>query len=674
MDDRHLSTNGAVATRWRPIGDASREGGGVLSISPIYQGDDRRGVRYYLEKVANSRDDYYIGRGEAPGVWLGHGAAALDLSGTVDADAYLAVMDGRSPADAGRLVDRQGEHRVCGWSLTFSTPKSLSLLWAFGGHRVADAVRSAHDQAVSETVAFLEQEVVRARRGHGGAILHDVDGLVGAAFRHRSSRAGDPQLHTHVIVANLVRSTQDGRWSGLDSRGLYDLKTAAGAVYRSALRATLAPLGLRWVVRADGLGEVADIHRGLLRAFSVQRCRIEAEMGRTGHTSQAAAQVAAYRVRPPKDPALAATDDDGLRTRWAGQLSRLRLGGRPARRSDITRCLGRDKHGPTTQAEQRRVVGVLAGAYPPPQKQRRPHRRLTEHASTLTRAQIIKAAAAAMDLEPGQLRQAVERLIARPEVVPLLASPGMGARPERRRYSSRDLVSIEHELVEGALRRRGQRCGLVPTCTRAAAEATFPDLGDDQRRALRRLLSSGDGIEVIVGPGGTGKTFLLAAARDAWEKAGYRVHGAALAALAAAQLEAGSGIAATTIHQLLDDLGSTASSGFTNGDIVVVDEAAMVGSRTLATLARLAEDAGAKLVLTGDHRQLPEIDAGGGFRLLAETLSASDLIENRRQVAAWERAALAELRAGSVPAALAAYAEHERIWQPIKPTPRAKRS
>ena len=124
----------------------------MLSISPIYQGDDRRGVRYYLDKVANSRDDYYIGRGEAPGVWLGRGTASLGVSGAVDADSYLAVMDGRSPAGAGRLVDRRGEHRVCGWSLTFSTPKSLSLLWAFGGQQVAHAVRSAHDQAVSETI------------------------------------------------------------------------------------------------------------------------------------------------------------------------------------------------------------------------------------------------------------------------------------------------------------------------------------------------------------------------------------------------------------------------------------------------------------------------------------------------------------------------------------------
>ena len=649
----------ATGTDWGP----RPECGWVLSISPIYQGDDRRGVRYYLDKVANSRDDYYIGRGEAPGVWLGRGTAGLGLSGTVDADSYLAVMEGRSPAGACRLVDRQGKHRVCGWSLTFSTPKSLSLLWAFGDQRVADAVCSAHDRAVGETLNFLELEAARARRGHGGAILHDVDGLIGAAFRHRSSRAGDPQLHTHVIVANLVRSTQDGRWSGLDSRGIYDLKTAAGAVYQSALRATLAPLGLRWAVRADGLGEVADIDRRLLRAFSVQRRKIEAEMKQTGHSSRAAAQIAAYRVRPPKDPALAAAEDDGLRARWSTRLKEIGLGRRVACVTDVTRCLGRETSGPTSQAETERVIRVLTGADPRPEKQRRPHRRLTEQASTLTRAQIIRAVATAMDLQPDRLRQVVERLLARPEVVPLLASPGMGARPERRRYTTKDLLEVEHGLLECAISRQGEGCGAVPTRIAAAVELAHPELGDDQRLVLRRLLSNGNGIEIIVGPAGTGKTFLLAAARDAWRRAGYRVHGAALAALAASQLQAGSGIAATTIHQLLDDVSRTESKGLTDKDVLVLDEAAMVGSRTLAVLACLAEQTGAKLVLTGDHRQLPEIDAGGGFRLLAEALEAGRLSENRRQVAAWERVALAELRAGSVPSALAAYAEHGRIWQ-----------
>jgi ATP-dependent exoDNAse (exonuclease V) alpha subunit len=167
---------------------------------------------------------------------------------------------------------------------------------------------------------------------------------------------------------------------------------------------------------------------------------------------------------------------------------------------------------------------------------------------------------------------------------------------------------------------------------------------------------------VIVGAAGTGKTFLLAAARAAWLKAGFRVHGAALAALAAAQLEAGSGIPSVTVHRLLDDLGRPESAGLSDTDVVVIDEAAMVGSRILAILAEHARWAGAKLVLAGDHRQLPEIDAGGGFRLLAEVLEAGRLGENRRQHADWERYALAELREGSVSEAVAAYVEHGRVW------------
>ena len=168
-----------------------------------------------------------------------------------------------------------------------------------------------------------------------------------------------------------------------------------------------------------------------------------------------------------------------------------------------------------------------------------------------------------------------------------------------------------------------------------------------------------------MGAAGTGKTFLLDAARAAWNAAGFRVHGAASAALAAAQLEAGSGIPSVTVHRLLDDLSRPESTGLSATDIVVVDEATMVGSRTLAVPAHLAGRTGAKLVLAGDHCQLPAIDAGGGFRLLAERLGAGQLHDNRRQRSDWERHALAELRTGSVPAAIAAYVDHGRVWQAI---------
>ena len=101
-------------------------------------------------------------------------------------------------------------------------------------------------------------------------------------------------------------------------------------------------------------------------------------------------------------------------------------------RSDVTRCFGRERRGAASQAEVQWTIAMLAGAYAPPEKQRQPHQRFTEHVSTLTRAQIMRAVVTAMDRQPSQLQQAIERLVARPEVVPLLANPAMGARPERR--------------------------------------------------------------------------------------------------------------------------------------------------------------------------------------------------------------------------------------------------
>ncbi len=633
----------------------------MLSISPIRDCQGRHGVRYYLEVVANSRDDYYAGRGEAPGIWLGGGAAALGLAGTVDAGQYLAVMQGRVPDGEGHLLERSAGRKVLGWDLTFSSPKSLSLLWAIGDVEVSTAIRRAHDKAVAETVAWLEGAVARARRGHGGTTLHDVEGLVAAGFCHRTSRAGDPQLHTHVVVANAVKSVEDHRWTGLDSRGLYSMQTAAGSIYQSALRAELAPLGLRWAVRPDGLGESADIDHRLLRVFSTQRKRIEAELSTRDLTSAKAANVAAHRVRPAKDPRLASTSDETLRMLWQTRLESFDLGCRLARAADVTGALGRDNHGPTSRVELTRVLQVLAGATVAADEPRRPCRLLTLRASTLTRAQIIRAVATAVDLSPAEVADAVDRLLCAPEVIPVLAGAGKGTRPEARRFTTSDLLEVEQALADQALSRRGQRCGLVPATVVAAVEAARPDLGHDQRAALRRLLDAGHGVEVLAAPAGCGKTFLLDAARDGWQRAGYRVIGASLAALAAAQLEAGAAIPATTVHRLLADLDRPETGGLGSDTVVVIDEAAVVGSRMLSRLAHHAARAGAKLVLCGDQHQLPEIDAGGGFRLLAERLGAITLTDNRRQQSAWEVEALSQLRDGSVAAAVTAYTAAGRV-------------
>jgi ATP-dependent exoDNAse (exonuclease V) alpha subunit len=188
-----------------------------------------------------------------------------------------------------------------------------------------------------------------------------------------------------------------------------------------------------------------------------------------------------------------------------------------------------------------------------------------------------------------------------------------------------------------------------------------PTLAEEQAGMVRRLVLDGDGVAVVVGQAGTGKTYALAAAREAWEASGHRVIGAAVARRAAIELEDGAGIASTSMAALLDDLRRRPLRTLGHRAVLVIDEAGMVQTRTLAEIVEHVERAGAKLVLVGDDRQLPEIGAGGLFGGLAKRLPAIELRENRRQVAAWEREALALLRGGDADGAVRRYAQRGRI-------------
>lgn len=158
----------------------------------------------------------------------------------------------------------------------------------------------------------------------------------------------------------------------------------------------------------------------------------------------------------------------------------------------------------------------------------------------------------------------------------------------------------------------------------------------------------------MIGAAGSGKTHALAAARDAWDDAGYTVIGCALAARAARQLQDDSQIPSVTLDRLLIDLDRADTPGLTTRTVIVADEAAMIGTRRLGRLLDHADQAGAKVVLVGDPCQLPEIEAGGVFTGLAQRVGAVELVENRRQKDPVERQALAELRAGRIDEAIGA--------------------
>ncbi len=203
----------------------------MLSIGKL--GASRDQLLYYERQVASGIEDYYAARGEATGRWIGGGCGGLGVSGEVDGEGFAAMTDGRDPVSGDRLRPAHGRQRVAALDLTFSAPKSVSVLFAVGDAELSRALLEAHERAVEAALAYVEREACVTRRGHDGERRVRGEGFVAAEYRHRLSRTGDPQLHSHVVVANMTRA--EGRWTSLEAHGIYEHKSAAGALYRSVL-------------------------------------------------------------------------------------------------------------------------------------------------------------------------------------------------------------------------------------------------------------------------------------------------------------------------------------------------------------------------------------------------------------------------------------------------------
>lgn len=229
--------------------------------------------RYYVEDQLG----YYLDRGEPPGRWRGRGAARLGLDGVVDED-FLDLMEGVHPRSGRALGTRHTERTVRGYDVTCSAPKSVSVLFAVGGDEVRQQVLEGHDAAVAAVVDWIERHAHSRYRINGKVCVLDADGLTAASFRQHTSRALDPQLHTHVVIVNRVLSP-DGRWLALDGRTIKRDQQTLSRLYHAGLRAELTRrLGVRWREPVNGIAEIADVPDDILREFSQRTDAVEARI------------------------------------------------------------------------------------------------------------------------------------------------------------------------------------------------------------------------------------------------------------------------------------------------------------------------------------------------------------------------------------------------------------
>ncbi len=630
----------------------------MLSIGKLGQGQER----YYLEAVAEGAEDYYVYAGEAPGRWAGGGSDSLSLAGEVQGEAFTAVLLSTDPATGEPLGKRNAASKVPGFDLTFSAPKSVSLLFALGDDALSQRMRDAHNAAVADALGYLERTAGHGRRGHAGAERIATTGFVAAVFRHRTSRAGDPNLHSHTVIANRVLGS-DGRWSALDAKAIYAQAKTAGTLYEASLRHELRDLGLSWTVASTGLAEIDGVPHAVRRAFSQRRQQIEQHLTERGLSSARAAQVATLETREKKDHGV---DADTLVGRWHERAAA--LGFTPTVIDALLRE-GRER-------ADRGVVAADAATY------LLSPAGLTERSSSFGQREVLRAVANALPdgASVAEVEQRAAALLASPEVVAL--SPGElqlrgqdvlrvrrpGAQPQlvpfgasERRFSTQELLALEQQLVANAVAGKSDEAVRADADAVEAALARRPALNAEQGRMVRRLAMSGASVDVVNAAAGSGKTTALDAVTEAFMASGRPVLGTTLSAKAAGVLRDETGMPTFTVTRLLLDLRDPRSGGLPAGAVLVVDEAGQVGSRALAELQHHVRRADGKLVLVGDLRQLPEIDAGGAFRGLANRLDAVELTANHRQRDAGERARLRELRSGDVGIAMASYDEAGRI-------------
>jgi conjugative relaxase-like TrwC/TraI family protein len=266
-------TTGAFA---RANGGEEGAVGVVADIAKLSIGREE----YYTRELASDHHQCLSGHGESPGRWYGAGASSLGLKGEASVAGFQAMFEGRDPRTGELLGRPHGRNAVPAFDVVLRPTKSVSIIYGLGDPATGRAVLAAHHVGLAEAVAYLDEHL-GARRGHGGHEHVSGQGLLAVGFDHRTSREGDPLLHTHLVVANRVQGP-DGRWTALDGRDLYRHRLAADAIYRATYQRELVrTLGVEWTpADSHGNRELQGVPEDLVRSFSKRAGQIEAELDR----------------------------------------------------------------------------------------------------------------------------------------------------------------------------------------------------------------------------------------------------------------------------------------------------------------------------------------------------------------------------------------------------------
>ena len=554
---------------------------------------------------------------------------------------------------------------VAGYDLVFTPPKSVSIAWGLGDEQLRRGIESAHERAIQDVIRHLEKNVVMTRRGRNGVRqIETSSGVIGTKFRHWDSRAGDPNLHDHVVIANRVRGV-DGQWSSIDGRMLYQYGVECSELYNARVQQYVTELtGLQFEARSlngkQPVHEIVGIDDEMVRAFSSRRGEISAaleqvtakfveEHGYAPSEKQLIqlAQQATLATRPAKEGVHSLEE---LHAEWVAQAHALREQGVDL---PVEGALVEKLKKASAEYEQNILQAKRQQAYESPVQEHAAAivARLEESRSTWRRTHVnAEVLRYGRDLGLNEKQDAAllssirEHLNA--EMLPLHAQSQRLTPSEFMRadgtsqhqkinyelFTSERVLAAESAILDAATQQ------VIPASSldvfemeaekrRAELALQGYALPEGQERMAREFATSDKLLVVGIGAAGAGKTSSTRLAVNAIEASGGRVVGMAPTAAAAAVMREEMGIEADTVDKILSDWKNGEPVSLRAGDVLLVDEAGMVSTPKFQQILQLAQERGALVRALGDYRQLSAVGSGGALRLVDREVGAVHLDE-----------------------------------------------
>jgi conjugative relaxase-like TrwC/TraI family protein len=530
-----------------------------------------------------STADYYLANEqELAGRWRGKGASLLGLSGDVQQADWDALCDNRDPRDGKRITSRQRKDRTIGYDFNFHVPKSVSLLYAeTRDERLLDAFRDS----VRATMDDIEAEM-QARVRKGGKNENRVTGnAVWGEFIHFTSRPvdgePDPHLHAHCYLHNVTFDGKENRWKAGQFRELKRDAPYFEALFHSRLAQNLVKLGLPIKRKAKGW-ELAGVEKGLVRKFSRRTAQIEEKARELGIDDPSKKDELGAKTREHKQKNLSFGE---LQSAWRERMT----ANERKTLASLAKQVGGEALPRDTDAARRAVTFAIEHEF--------------ERQSVVSERELLTRT-----LKQGVGVASVEQIRQQMSQADLLSAD----RTNRRMVTTRQVLAEEQKIIDFAREGRGTMRPLVPGLEPLRGDR----LSDEQKRAVQQIVQSRDRVILLRGKAGVGKTTLLQTAKELIEASGTKVFAFAPSAEASRGVLRSDGFQdADTLAMLLNDPRKQQEAA---GQLILIDEAGQVGTKTMGQVFDLAERIDARLLLSGDRFQHGSVERGAALQLLEE--------------------------------------------------------